>query len=109
MQCLLDNLRLLEAAHGYATLGLYMQSNQELEQMSSDTRHWPEVLALKLVIFDALKLWDMVEIAAQQLKDSARGNPQWIRVAERARQETRAARLREEIRPRDRGTTAFLT
>jgi hypothetical protein len=95
MQCLLDNLRLLEAAQGYATLGLYMQSNQELEQMSRETRRWPEVLAIKLAIFDGLKLWEMVEIIALQLKDSAKGNPQWIWMAEMARRETRAARIRE--------------
>jgi len=95
MSCLLDNLRLLEAAQGYATLGLYMQSNQELEQMSSDTRHWPEVLAVKLAIFDGLKLWEMMEIVAMQLKDSAQGNPRWLQLAEGACEETRAARRRE--------------
>jgi len=97
MQCLLDNLRLLEAAQGYATLGLYIRSNQELEQMSAETRRWPEVLAVKLAIFDGLKLWDMVEIIALQLKDSAKGNPRWLWMAERARRETRAARARESI------------
>ena len=95
MSCLLDNLRLLEAAQGYATLGLYMQANQELEQMSSDTRHWPEVLAVKLAIFDGLKLWEMMEIVAMQLMDSARGNPRWIQLAQGACQETSAARRRE--------------
>ncbi len=88
MSCLLDNLRLLEAAQGYAMLGLYMQANKELEQMSSNTRHWPEVLAVKLAIFGGLKLWEMMEIVALQLKDSARGNPRWIQLAERARGET---------------------
>ena len=101
MPCLLDDLRLLEAAQGYAMLGLYMQSNHELEQMSADTRHWPEVLAVKLAIFDGLKLWEMVEIVALQLRDSARGNPQWMRLAESACQETRMARQREGSGARD--------
>jgi hypothetical protein len=52
MPSLLDNLRFLEAARGYATLGLYTQSNRELEQMGPETRYWPEVLAVKLAIFD---------------------------------------------------------
>ena len=95
MPCLLDNLRLLEAAQGYAALGLYMQSNRELEQMSPETRLWPEVLAIKLAIFDGLNLWEMVEIVALQLKDSARGHPQWISMAERARRQTHAARQRD--------------
>ena len=95
MPCLLDNLRFLEAAQGYATLALYMQSNAELEQMSAETRHWPEVLAVKLAIFEGLRLWDMLEIIALQLTDAARGNPCWTGLAERAWRETRAARLRE--------------
>ena len=95
MPCLLDNLRLLEAAQGYSELGLYMQANQELEQMSAETRHWPEVLAVKLGVFDGLRLWEMVEIVAMQLADSAAGNPRWISMAEIACRETRAARRRE--------------
>jgi hypothetical protein len=109
MPCLLDNLRLLEAAQGYAMLGLYMQSNRELERMSADTRHWPEVLAVKLAIFGGLRLWDMVEIAALQLKDSANGNPWWLSMAARARREIRAARWRERAGARKAGaaTVAF--
>jgi len=95
MPSLLDNLRYLEAAQGYADLGLYMQSNLELEQMSPDTRHWPEVLAVKLIIFNCLNLWEMVEIIATQLTDSAQGNPRWTSIAENARLETRAALARE--------------
>ncbi len=92
---LLDNLRLLEAAQGYAALGLYAQANRELEQMSPQTRYWPEVLAVKLTIFDGLKLWEMVEIVAVQLADSAQGNPLWISMAEIARRDTLAARRQE--------------
>jgi hypothetical protein len=95
MPSLLDNLRRLEAAQGYATLGLYLRANQELEQMSSDTRNWPEVLAVKLAIFDGLKLWEMVEILALQLGDSARGNPRWLTMAAEARQQIRRVRQRE--------------
>ncbi len=90
-----DNRRLLEAAQGYATLGLYVRANQELERMSHDSRHWPEALAVKLAIFDGLKLWEMVEIVAGQLAESAAGNPRWITMAETARRETFAARQRE--------------
>jgi hypothetical protein len=103
MQYLLDNLRLLEAAQGYATLGMYMQSNQELEQMSADTRLWPEVLVVKLAIYDGLKLWDLVEITATQLRDSANGNRRWLRMAERACREMRAARMRESLFARKSG------
>ena len=99
MPSLLDNLRLLEAAQGYSTLGLYMQSNRELEQMSPDTRLWPEVLAVKLAIFDGLNLWEMVEIVALQLAESAQGNPRWLSIAETARRETQPARRRERTAP----------
>lgn len=95
MPSLLENLRFLDVAQGYSTLGLFMQSNRELEQMSADTRHWPEVLAVKLAIFDGLLLWEMVEIVAAQLADSAKGNPRWLSLAKTAREQTREARQRE--------------
>jgi hypothetical protein len=65
--------------------------------MTVDSRLWPEVLAIKLTIFDGLKLWDLVEITAMQLKASANGNRRWLRVAERACREMRAARMRENL------------
>jgi len=95
MHSLLDDLRHLEAAQGYSTLGLYMQANQDLEQMTPCTRHCPEVLAVKLAIFEGLNLWEMVDIVAAQLVVSAAGNPQWISMAESAARATRAARRRE--------------
>jgi hypothetical protein len=97
MPSLLDNLRSLEAAQGYATLGLHMQANTELDQMNPETRRWPEVLAVKLDIFNGLRLWDMVEIVALQLADSAAGNPRWLSMADSARRQTRLARQREYI------------
>jgi len=95
MQCLIDDLRLLEAAQGYATLGLHLRASQELEQMSRETRLWPEVLSVKLAIFDSLKLWDMVEIIVMQLGESARDNPQWMAMAEMGRRRLHTARQRE--------------
>jgi hypothetical protein len=95
MPDLLHNLRLLEAAQGYATLGLYLQANKELEQMSFDTRFWPEVLAVKLAIFEGLKLWEMVEVLALQLANCSGGNPRWLAMAATARQHIRLATKRE--------------
>jgi hypothetical protein len=100
MPSLVDNLRSLEAAQGYATLGLFMQANRELEQMSPETRRWPEVLAAKLDIFNGLHLWDMVEIVALQLADSAAGNPRWLSMADTARRQTRLARQCDHAAPR---------
>jgi len=110
MPSLLDNLRLLEAAQGYTTLGLHLQANRELEQMSRDTRYWPEVLAVKLAIFTGLKLWEMVEIIAVQLTDSAAGDPRWISMAQTARRQTSVARQLEKTCAREAGTrgVAFL-
>lgn len=99
MPCLIDNLRRLEAAQGYAALGLYNEANLELEQMSRATRHWPEVLAVKLAIFNGLDLWEMVEIVAMQLAGSAAGNPQWLSIAASAWQQIQAARRGEHTVP----------
>jgi hypothetical protein len=79
-------------------LGMYVQATQELDQMGTETRTWPEVLAIKLAIYDGLRLWDLVEIVAMQLKDSAKGNPRWESVAEQAFREMRAARRMEQRR-----------
>jgi hypothetical protein len=94
MPNLLDNLRLLESAQGYAMLDLPMQANRELEQMSADTRLWPEVLEVKLAIFTGLDLWEMVEIVAWQLSDCSAGNPRLLAMAETACRQTRDARRR---------------
>ncbi|MGA3169773.1 MAG: hypothetical protein ABSE62_02065 [Chthoniobacteraceae bacterium] len=91
MPSFLDDLRLLESAQGYVELGLYMQANRELEQMSAGTRAWPEALAVKLAIFGGLGLWEMVEIVAAQLAECAAGNPRWMMMAETARRGMRRA------------------
>jgi hypothetical protein len=95
MSCSLENFRRLEAAQGYAVLGLYMEANKELEQMTAETRHWPEALAIKLAIFSGLRVWELAEVVAAQLRDRAQGNPLWLSVAEEARKRMRAARLFE--------------
>ena len=98
MPCLSDDLRSLSAAEGYAALGLYHHANEELERMPRETRAWPEVLAIKLAIFSGLQLWEMVEIAAFQLRRSAAGNPRWTSLAESARRATRPAPAGEPLR-----------
>jgi hypothetical protein len=84
MQSASENSRLLEAARGYVTLGLFQHANSELEQMGRETRYSPEVLAVKLAIFAGLKLWEMAEIVAWQLADRAGENPALMRDAESA-------------------------
>ena len=79
-----ENRRLLEAARGYVTLGLFQHANGELEQISRDMRFSPEVLAVKLAIFSGLKLWEMAEIIAWQLAERAGENPALRRLAESA-------------------------
>lgn len=93
MQSASECRRLLEAAQGYVTLGLFQHANDELEQMARETRLWPEVLAVKLSIFGGLELWEMVEIAAWQLADCAGQNPAWARLANSARAATARHRL----------------
>lgn len=47
----------LTAAHGYADLGLWLDANSELEQISPDFRDATEVLAVRLRIYRALEKW----------------------------------------------------
>lgn len=97
MQSASESRRLLEAARGYLTLGLYQHANGELERMSRETRLWPEVLAIKLSIFSALELWELVEIAAWQLTDCAGGNANWALLANSAKAATARHRSREAV------------
>lgn len=95
MRPLLDNLRSLETAQGYAELRMFIRSSIELDRMSRETRGWPEVLEVRLANFRGLKAWDLTEMAAEQLAESAGGNPRWLALAAGARIEARIARHRE--------------
>lgn len=65
--------RQLQTAQGYAELGMYLEANSALEEMSRDCRHLHDVLVLKLQIFRSLKNWDLVQATAVSLAKAGGG------------------------------------
>jgi tetratricopeptide (TPR) repeat protein len=68
----------LTAAEGYITLGMFLEANAEIENVSAELRHLHEVLALRVQIYPALKKWALMETVARALATSAPSNPKWV-------------------------------
>lgn len=67
----------LEAAHGYVDLGMFLDANEELEKIDPDVRHVPEVLALRLCIYQKLEKWDLMQAVALKLTRYDPSEAQW--------------------------------
>lgn len=65
------------AAQGYVELGMFLDANEELEQVDPDVRHVPEVLAVRVEIYSALKKWELMQVVARKLAMFDPDNPQW--------------------------------
>jgi len=59
----------LQSAHGYIELGMFEEANAELEEIDPLCRHLPEVLFTRVVIYHALKKWDLMAAVAGRLVD----------------------------------------
>ena len=46
-----------QAATGYVELGMFLEADPELDEIDPFNRAAPEVLALRLAIYDGLKKW----------------------------------------------------
>src|SRR6187455_266643 len=62
-----EDLRHLEAAQGFVTLGLHLEANAELERIDAYVRHVPEVLRVRLAIYRALEKWELMQTVAKRL------------------------------------------
>ena len=69
--------RHLTAAQGYFDLGMFIEANDELEQIDADVRHLPEVLEVRLGIYRALEKWELVEVIARKLAQYDPQEPRW--------------------------------
>jgi len=67
----------LTAAQGYAELGMYLDANEELENIAAEERHRHEVLILRVQIYHSLKKWDLMQVVAKRLTLEQPDNPQW--------------------------------
>ena len=46
---------------------MYLDANAELDEIEPEQRHRPEVLALRVSIYEALKKWELMEAVAKAL------------------------------------------
>lgn len=72
-----EDLLHLNAAHGFLNLGLPLDANDELECISADCRHLPEVLSLRLPIYQKLEKWDLMEAVAKRLVEYNESVVEW--------------------------------
>ncbi len=72
-----DDQRRLSAARGYLELGMLQEANAELEEIDAFCRSVPEVLAVRLQIYQSMAKWELMEVVAKRLSQHDPENPQW--------------------------------
>ncbi len=87
-----EDKRFLEAAGGYVELGMFLEANNELEEMDPFRRASPEVVKLRLKIYIGLKRFELASIVAKKLWD-------WERKSEWAIAWSNAVRQSKSLEP----------
>ena len=77
MPLLPEDEKHLTAAQGFSELGMFLDANEELEQIDPEVRHLPGVLAVRVGIFRALEAWPLMQVVARQLALHEPDEPQW--------------------------------
>jgi tetratricopeptide (TPR) repeat protein len=68
----------LEAAHGYIELGMFLEANEEFENIDAFCRSVPEVLNARLVIYQGLKKWEAMAAIANRLVEWNPAEPEYF-------------------------------
>ena len=68
----------LSAAQGFVQLGMYLDADAELDNIDPFCRATPEVLALRVEIYQKLKKWDLMREIAKRLNEFQPNDVQWI-------------------------------
>ena len=68
----------LTAASGYADLGMWLEANEALEEITPDVRHVPEVLRERVFIYRGLQKWEAMAAIAERLAEWNPDDPQWF-------------------------------
>lgn len=72
-----DDLKHLTAAQGFVELGMWLDANEELENIDPEVRHVPEVLAVRVGIYRALEKWELMQTVARKLAQYDPDDPEW--------------------------------
>src|SRR5688572_1132472 len=78
----------LVTAEGYLALGKPLEADAELDEIDPDVRHLPEVLIVRLAIYQALEKWELMEVVARRLvrydPDDVRSTVLWATATRRS-------------------------
>ena len=66
-----------QAAAGYMQLGMLLEANAELDQIDPFNRAAPEVLAVRIAIYQRLEKWELMQELAKRLADFQPDDVQW--------------------------------
>jgi tetratricopeptide (TPR) repeat protein len=67
-----------EAAVGYVELGMFLDADAELERIDPFNRAAPEVLAIRIAIYQGLKEWGAMREIAKRLAEFQPEEVQWV-------------------------------
>jgi len=62
-----DNYILLNAAQGFIKMGSYMDAEAALDDIDPFCRHLPEVLAVRVRVYQALERWELMQAVAKRM------------------------------------------
>ncbi len=72
------DLQHLNAAQGFCALGMYEDANAELEEIDPFCRALPEVLEVRLHIYQGASKWELMQQIATRLAEYDPNEPQWV-------------------------------
>jgi predicted Zn-dependent protease len=73
----LQDKKHLSAAQGYFELGMLADSETELDKLSRATQERPEVLVIRLGIYQKQERWPELQVVSAALSDLDPAQPQW--------------------------------
>ena len=65
------------AAVGYVELGMFQEANDQLENIDPFNRAAPEVLAVRIAVYQGLKKWNLMREIARRLAEFQPDDIQW--------------------------------
>ena len=71
-----DHRRLM-AATGYLELGMFTEAEAELDAITPDFRHFPEIMEVRMEIYSKLQQWERMQGIAERLMRKDPTDPHW--------------------------------
>ena len=65
------------ASVGYVELGMFQEASDQLENIDPFNRAAPEVLAVRIAVYQGLKKWELMQEIAKRLAESQPDDIQW--------------------------------